>query len=86
MDASFPEGAISASTISKINEIHLSRVLEEEGSADLMPIIVPFSEGKILELSGQMKKAKKAFQDILRKNPKNRWAREALRQVERNIQ
>ena len=78
----FPEGGISAQTINKINEIYLSRILEEDGAGDLLSVLTPFSEGKVFEYVGQMKKAKETFQNILKKNPKNRWAKEALRQVE----
>ncbi len=85
INKAFPEGAISGQTINKINEIYLSRVLEEDGVHDLLPVLVPFSEGKILEFAGQMKKARETFQNILKKDPKNRWAKEALRQVEMTL-
>lgn len=85
VNKNFPEGAFSGAYINKINEIHLTRALDEDGVHDLMPVIVPFSEGKILEFAGQMKRAKETFQDILKKNPKNRWAKEALKEVERNL-
>lgn len=81
----FPEGAMSGNTINKINEIYLSRVLEEDDAGDLISVLVPFSEGKVFEYVGQMKKAREAFQGILKKNPQNRWAKEALREVERNL-
>ncbi len=81
----FPEGAISAGTINKINEVYLERAFEEDGAHDLMTILLPFSEGKVLEYVGQMNKAKETFQKILKKNPKNRWAIEALRQIEHVI-
>lgn len=85
INKNFPEGAISGQTINKINEIHLLRILEEDGVHDLMHVLAPFSEGKILEQVGQMKKARETFRNILKKNPKNRWAIEALRQVEMAI-
>lgn len=81
----FPEGAFSGGIISKINEIHVSRALEEGGAGDLVKVLVPFSEGKVLELVGQMKKARETFKDILKKDPRNKWAKEALKQVERNL-
>ena len=80
-----PEGAMSEKIINKINEIYLSRALDEGGANDLIPVLVPFSEGKILEYVGQMKKAKETFQGILKKDPRNRWAREALKEVEKNL-
>lgn len=80
-----PEGAVSDQLINKINEIYLSRILEDGGVADLMPVLGPFSEGKILEHIGQMKRAKETFQRILKKNPTNRWAIEALKQVEMSL-
>ncbi len=85
INTDFPEGAISGQTINKINEIYLLRLLEDGGVHDLGQVIAPFSEGKILEFAGQMKKAKETFQNILKKNPTNRWAKEALRQVELSL-
>jgi predicted Zn-dependent protease len=81
----FPEGGMSATIINKINEIYLSRALEEDGHTDLMQVLVPFSEGKILEHAGQMKKARETFQGILKKNPRNKWAQAALKEIERNL-
>lgn len=85
VNLAFPEGAISGNTFNKINEIYLSRALDDDGIHDLMPVIVSFSEGKILEHVGQMKKACETFKKILKKNPHNRWAKEALRQVEKTL-
>jgi hypothetical protein len=85
INRNFPEGAISAATVSKISNIYLSRVLEEDGASDLMPVIEAFSEGKILEHVGQMKKARDTFKEILKKNPRNKWAIEALQNVEINL-
>lgn len=82
---SFPEGAISAQWINKINEVHLTRALEDGGAPDLINILAAFSEGKILEHIGHMKKARETFKNILKKNPRNRWAREALNEVEMNL-
>ncbi len=82
----FPAGAVSIDYINKIGEIHLTRMLDEDGASDLLPVLAPFSEGKIFEFAGQMKKARETFRNILKKNPRNRWAIEALRQVERNLQ
>ena len=81
----FPEGAISAGFISKISDIYLSRALEDAEAADLIPVIIPFSEGKVLEYTGQMKKARDAFKDLLKKNPRNKWVKEALQDVELNL-
>jgi len=81
----FPEGAVSGSMITKINEIHISRALDDGGVPDLANVIGAFSEGKVLEFIGQMKKARETFLTILKKNPRNRWAREALSQVERTL-
>jgi hypothetical protein len=81
-----PEGAVSFGTINKIGEVHLTRILDEDGASDLLPVLVPFSEGKILEQAGQMKRAREMFKSILKTNPRNRWAIEALRQVEMNLQ
>ena len=82
---SFPEGAISGQTINKINEIHIARILEEDGHNDLLPVLTPFSEGKVLEFVGQMKKAKEMFQNILKKDPKNRLVKAALQQIEMSL-
>ncbi len=82
----YPAGAVSLNTINKIGEIHLTRMLDEDGASDLLPVLAPFSEGKILEHAGQMKKARETFKNILKTNPRNRWAIEALRQVEMNLQ
>jgi hypothetical protein len=81
----FPEGAISAGTINKINNIYLSRVLDDDDMNGLAPVIEAFSEGKILEFAGQMKKARQTFRDILKKDPSNKWAMEALQGVELNL-
>ncbi len=86
MNNGFPEGAFSLNTINKIGEIHLTRMLDEDGASDLLPVLALFSEGKILEQAGQMKRARDTFKNILRTNPRNRWAIEALRQVEMNLQ
>lgn len=82
---SFPEGAISGHTINKINEIHLTRIFEEDGHQELLPVLMPFSEGKVLEFIGQMKKAKETFKNILKKDPNNRLVKDALRQVEMTL-
>lgn len=81
----FPEGAVSANMVNKINKIHLSRMLYDGEADDLIPVIESFSEGKILEHIGQMKRARDTFRNILKKNPRNRWAMEALRSVEDNL-
>jgi len=85
VNLAFPEGAISGNIFNKINEIYLSRALDDDGIHDLMPVIVPFSEGKILEHVGQMKKARETFKNILKKNPRNRWAKAALLHVEKTL-
>jgi len=85
VNKSFPEGAISGNMINKINHIYLSRAIEDAASEDLVNVIVPFSEGKVLEFIGQMKRAKETFKEILKKNPRNKWAAEALSEVERNL-
>lgn len=82
INKNFPEGAISGNTINKINEVYLSRVFDDDGPSDLMPVLVPLSEGKILDLVGQKKKAIETFQGILKKNPKNRWVKAALKEAE----
>jgi len=71
--------------ITKISEIHIERALEEGGVSGLAGVIGAFSEGKILEHIGQMKKAREAFIGILKKDPGNRWAQEALSEVERTL-
>ncbi|PIR18028.1 MAG: hypothetical protein COV46_01575 [Deltaproteobacteria bacterium CG11_big_fil_rev_8_21_14_0_20_49_13] len=85
INKSFPEGAISGQTINKINEIYLTRILEEDGYQDLLPIIMPFSEGKALEFTGQMKKARETFKRILKKDPENSMVKDALNQVEMSL-
>lgn len=81
----FPEGAISAQLINKINEVHITRALEEGGAEELINILAPFSEGKILEHIGHMKKARETFKNILKKNPRNKWAMAALNEIEMNL-
>ena len=81
----FPEGAVSGQLINKINEVHLTRALEEGGAPDLINILAAFSEGKILEHIGHMKKARETFKNILKKNPRNRWANAALNEIEMNL-
>jgi len=85
LNRNFPEGAISGGMVSKISNIYIERALEEAEADDLIPVIIPFSEGKVLEHIGQMKKAQETFKEILKKNPRNKWAKEALKDVELNL-
>lgn len=82
IDAAIPEGGLSTDLTNKINEVYITRFLEDQGAGDLASILASYNMGKILEFAGQLKGAKKLFQNILKKNPTNRWAKEALRQIE----
>lgn len=73
-----PAGAISLESIDKI---HLTRLLEEGGADDLIPVLHSFSLGQILEEQEKFKDAAKLYRETLKKNPKNPWIKEAARRV-----
>lgn len=73
-----PEGAMS---LEYIDEIYLTRALEEGGADDLIPVLHSFSHGQILEEQGKIKEAQKLYKEVLKHNPKNPWIKEASQRV-----
>lgn len=77
-----PEGAIS---IEEIETIYLTRLLEDGGADDLVPVLSAFARGHILEEQGKYKEAAKLYRESLRHNPGNPWIAESMQRVKHTL-
>lgn len=73
-----PEGAIS---LEYIDRIYLTRLLEETGADDLIPVLNSYTVGQYLEEQGRFKDAQRLYKETLKRTPRNHWIKEAVKRV-----
>lgn len=77
-----PEGGMDWELVGKVGRVYVERLAAENGTEEMAPSIIPFSEAKLYESIGQLKNAVVAYKKILGREPGNLIVREALDRVE----